>query len=69
MLRGQIALASVRAAEISLSSPLDVLANGPIGGKVRELNIHAAKLKICMDVLELLSKPETEFELAKFEVQ
>lgn len=68
VIRGQIALATVGSAKLALETPLDVLAKGPEKTKSRDFQVHAAKLKVFLDVLEQLSKPETEFELAKFDV-
>lgn len=69
MVRGQIAACVNRANEISLKTPLDVLAKGPEDVNARKLNITAAKLQIFLDVLADLSNPETKFEMAKFDVE
>lgn len=69
VIRGEIALAVNKASVIELKSPLDVLANGPQPSTARTVQIHAARLKIFLDVLEEMSRPETKFELARFEVE
>jgi hypothetical protein len=69
VLRGQVALATVRSTQIAIERPLDVLANGPQNSKARELSIEAARLKLFLDVLAKISDPESKYEFAKFDVE
>lgn len=57
------------ASGISLKMPLDILAKGPESETARSLNIQAAKLTIFLDVLADYSRPEKQFEMAKFDVE
>lgn len=69
VVRGQIAAAINESNDIALQTPMNVLAKGPESQKARDLNIAAARLTIFLQVLTEMSKPEAEFEMAKFEVQ
>lgn len=69
VVRSQIAAAINQSNDIALQTPMNVLAKGPESQKARDLNIAAARLTIFLQVLAELSRPETEFELAKFEVE
>jgi hypothetical protein len=69
VVRGQIAARINESNDIALKQPLNVLAKGPEDTRAREKNIQAAKLTIFLDVLAELSKAETQFEMARFDVE
>jgi hypothetical protein len=69
VVRGQVAACINKSADLALKSPLNVLAKGPEPDPARQLNIQAAKLTIFLDVLAELSRAETQFEMAKFDVE
>ncbi len=69
VVKGMVAACINGSADIALKMPLNVLAKGPEHEKARELNIKAARLTIFLDVLAELSRAETQFEFAKFDVE
>ena len=69
VIRGQIAAHINRSMAFSLREPMDVIAKGPEDPAARKLNIQAAKFKIFLDVLGELSRPESDFEMSKFDVE
>jgi hypothetical protein len=69
ILRGKLVELTIESANEDLAFPLNVLADGPQNSKSRDRSIKAAKLKLFLDVIEGLSKPETEYVLSKFDVE
>ncbi len=69
VVRSQIAAAINESNEIALQTPMNVLAKGPESQKARDLNIMAARLTIFLQVLAEMSRPDVQFEMAKFDVE
>jgi len=68
VIKGEIAAAIQASAEIDLKSPLTVLADGPQQSKSRDLCVGAARLKIFLEVLAVMSEPDARFEFKRFDV-